>query len=149
MHRDIKSREIIDTSTTKFLLWEFWYVTQTIVYKIYFNGFLRNANISQFRQNPSRYIDMLRKNWASYCQFRWRNVSWKLKKSRTASVAKRKWNMNEWIIMRKSEKRTNENFPSEMSRLPESGLQRRTASRRSRKSRFLISHDRECKKIRK
>lgn len=39
------------------------------------------------------------------------------------------WNMNEWIIMWRSEKRTNENFPSEMLRLPESGLQRRTASR--------------------
>jgi len=44
---------------------------------------------------------------------------------------------HEWIIMRRNEKRTNENFPSETSRLPESGLQRRMPCRRLRKSRSL------------
>jgi len=53
------------------------------------------------------------------------------------------WNMNEWIIMRRNEKRTDENFPSETSRLPESGLQKANgeAGRENPRSLSRIARD--------
>lgn len=76
-----------------------------------------------------------------YCQFRWRNARFLSKaegKPDWHVCLKRKWNANERIIMRRNEERKKKNMEEEVwyewkfsvgnvSRLPESGLQRRMA----------------------